>query len=77
MPKGKNQWGPILKDEEIMSSGEVKCYGTVIGVVLGVSAEIAQVGAAAVTVTYEEQDNPTIVTIREALHHKSVSKGIH
>lgn len=71
LPSGKNEWGPIMKDEEIFSSGYIGHYGTVIGVSLGETFDAAQAGAAAVEVTYEDDGEELIMSIQDAIKNSS------
>ena len=71
---GDNRMGPILLDDvAFLPIGEkVDHVGQVIGIVVGVSQEIAEKGARAVSVQYDEEleGNP-IVSIEDAIRAKS------
>lgn len=64
-----NWWGAPNCDETFFAVDEVFTAGQPIGLVLGTSAKIAEAGARAVKVDYEEL--PAIFTIEEAIEHSS------
>ncbi|CAG8618143.1 10822_t:CDS:10 [Funneliformis mosseae] len=66
---GENKWGPIINDEEVFVSEEVKCVGQIIGLVVAETQAIAQEAALLVKIEYEEL--PHILTIEEALQQNS------
>ncbi len=67
----ENRWvGGIIHDEEVFASEKVSCIGMVIGAVIGVDQATAQRGAKLVKVQYEEL-RPLIITIQDAIKHKS------
>ncbi|KAK6438877.1 hypothetical protein LTR95_004923 [Oleoguttula sp. CCFEE 5521] len=67
--KEANWWGAPVCDETFFAVGEVFTHGQPIGVVLGTSAKVAEAGARAVKVVYE--DLPAIFTIEEAIEKES------
>lgn len=66
---GKNEMGPILKDELVfLPVGEkVTTVGQVLGVVVAESLEAAELGARTVKVSYSEKEENIIVTISDAI----------
>eukprot|EP00581_Thalassiosira_minuscula_P019373 CAMPEP_0183714692 /NCGR_PEP_ID=MMETSP0737-20130205/9144_1 /TAXON_ID=385413 /ORGANISM="Thalassiosira miniscula, Strain CCMP1093" /LENGTH=1608 /DNA_ID=CAMNT_0025943675 /DNA_START=54 /DNA_END=4880 /DNA_ORIENTATION=- len=70
---GDNQMGPIkLDDVAFLPLGDkVDFVGQVLGIVVGVSQEIAEKGARAVAVEYEELKGKAIVSIEEAIEAQS------
>lgn len=62
---GSNKIGPIVQDEEIFSSGIVKHYGAVIGVIIANTHEQAVYATRKVKVEYE--DLPAIISIADAI----------
>lgn len=64
-----NWWGAPKSDELFFAVDEVKTAGQPIGVILADSAKIAEEGARAVKVDYEEL--PAILTIEEAIEAES------
>nr|OQO27150.1 Xanthine dehydrogenase [Rachicladosporium sp. CCFEE 5018]OQO28592.1 Xanthine dehydrogenase [Rachicladosporium sp. CCFEE 5018] len=67
--KEANWWGAPVCDETFFAVDEVFTHGQPIGVVLGTSAKVAEAGARAVKVVYE--DLPAIFTIEEAIEKES------
>ncbi|KAF2806742.1 uncharacterized protein BDZ99DRAFT_421912 [Mytilinidion resinicola] len=81
IPKEKNVFGAMVKDEPYFADGEVRHHGQVIGMVYAETALQAQAAARAVKVTYEEL--PPILTIDEAIeansffkHNRALKKGV-
>jgi xanthine dehydrogenase/oxidase len=71
---GDNRMGPILLDDvAFLPIGEkVEFVGQVLGIVVGVSQEIAEKGARAVDVQFgEEEEGNAIVTIEDAIRAQS------
>lgn len=64
-----NWWGAPTCDETFFAVDEVFTAGQPIGMILANSAKLAEAGARAVKVQYE--DLPAIFTIEEAIAHKS------
>ncbi|KAK5644720.1 hypothetical protein RI129_006020 [Pyrocoelia pectoralis] len=65
-----NAFGPIFHDEEIFASKTVTCNGQLIGAVVAIDQVTAQRAARKVQIKYEELE-PVIVTIEDAIKHKS------
>ena len=70
-----NWWGAPNCDETFFALDEVFTAGQPIGMVLGSSAKIAEAGARAVRVEYEEL--PAIFTIEEAIEKDSYFPHYH
>jgi xanthine dehydrogenase/oxidase len=70
-----NWWGAPNCDETFFALDEVFTAGQPIGMVLGTSAKIAEAGARAVRVEYEEL--PAIFTIEEAIEKDSYFPHYH
>ncbi|KAK3061183.1 hypothetical protein LTR53_019860, partial [Teratosphaeriaceae sp. CCFEE 6253] len=75
-----NWWGAPACDETFFAVDEVFTAGQPIGIVLATSAKLAEAGARAVRVTYEEL--PAIFTIEEAIavgsyfdHYRFIETG--
>lgn len=66
----QNMIGPIFHDEELFAREKVISQGQTIGVIIGEDQAIAQAAARKVKVEYEELQ-PIIVTIEDAIKHKS------
>ncbi|GBP61903.1 Xanthine dehydrogenase [Eumeta japonica] len=66
----QNTIGPIFHDEELFASDRVVSQGQTIGVIVGENQAIAQAAARMVRIDYEELQ-PIIVTIEDAIKHKS------
>ncbi|KAM8705161.1 hypothetical protein ACLKA7_009592 [Drosophila subpalustris] len=66
----ENEVGPVFHDEYVFAAGKVHCYGQVIGVIAADNQTLAQRAARLVRVEYEEI-TPVIVTIEQAIEHKS------
>ncbi|XP_067841272.1 xanthine dehydrogenase/oxidase-like [Heptranchias perlo] len=66
---GSNKTGTIFKDETVFAEEVVTCVGHIIGAVVADTAVHAQRAAKAVKITYNKL--PTIITIQEAIAHKS------
>jgi xanthine dehydrogenase/oxidase len=66
---GKNEMGPILKDELVfLPIGEkITTVGQVVGVVVAETLEAADLGARTVKVGYSESEENIIVTITDAI----------
>lgn len=69
LPKERNCWGSVRKDEPFFADGIVQSHGQVIGLVYAGTAIQAQKAARLVKVVYE--DLPAILTIDEAIEAKS------
>ena len=72
--RGANNYGPIIHDEQVFADGKVTCYGQVIGCVVADTQALAQRGCRLVRVVYEDI-HPVIVTIDDAIKHKSFYDG--
>ncbi|EDV93247.1 xanthine dehydrogenase [Drosophila grimshawi] len=66
----ENEVGPVFHDEYVFANGEVHCYGQIIGAIVADNQTLAQRAARMVRVEYEELQ-PVIVTIEQAIEHKS------
>ena len=51
---GENKLGPIVKDEEVFATGEIRHVGMVIGIAVAETLEAANAAARAVEVTYKD-----------------------
>ncbi|KAL4716333.1 hypothetical protein ACJJTC_006695 [Scirpophaga incertulas] len=69
-----NKKGSIIKDEEIFSRDIVTSRACVIGAVIAISEEIARKAKELVYVDYERIE-PAIITIEDAIKHKSYFTG--
>ncbi|EDP66607.1 aldehyde oxidase and xanthine dehydrogenase, molybdopterin binding protein [alpha proteobacterium BAL199] len=65
---GRNDIGPILRDEPALAAGVAEYAGHPIAAVAADTLEAAREGAARVVVDYEPL--PTVLTVEEALEHK-------
>ncbi|KAF5273874.1 hypothetical protein FQA39_LY00989 [Lamprigera yunnana] len=65
-----NSVGPQMHDDEVFASKTVKCNGQVLGAIIAVDQATAQRAARLVKVSYEEIE-PVIITIEDAIKHKS------
>lgn len=74
LTKYQNQVGPVLHDEEVFVSETVTSQGQVIGAIVGDTQSIAQKAARMVEIEYE-QLAPIIVSIEDAIKHKSYHVG--
>lgn len=70
MDPKRNKTGSIVHDEEIFISKKVTSQGQVLGVVVADNQLIAQKAAKMVKVAYEELQ-PVIISIEDAIKHKS------
>ncbi len=70
---GDNRMGPILLDDIafVPVGGDVEHVGQVLGIVVGISQEIAEKGARAVAVEYEDLEGKAVVSIEDAIESKS------
>ncbi|XP_044734531.1 xanthine dehydrogenase isoform X2 [Chrysoperla carnea] len=68
--KEQNLVGAIFHDEEVFVSKTVTSQGQILGIILGDDQTIAQRAARMVKVEYKELQ-PVIVTIEDAIKHKS------
>lgn len=66
----ENEVGPVFHDEEVFASEKVYCQGQVIGAIAADNQTIAQAAARKVKIEYEEL-KPVIITIEQAIEHKS------
>eukprot|EP01128_Nolandella_sp_AFSM9_P010357 TRINITY_DN7138_c0_g1_i1.p1 TRINITY_DN7138_c0_g1~~TRINITY_DN7138_c0_g1_i1.p1 ORF type:complete len:1292 (-),score=300.19 TRINITY_DN7138_c0_g1_i1:42-3917(-) len=66
---GKNQVGPVFKDDELFATEEVQFVGDAIGLVVASDPKIAERASVLVKVVYE--DLPAILTIPEAIEKQS------
>ncbi|XP_072938679.1 xanthine dehydrogenase-like [Epargyreus clarus] len=74
LPDDCNKMGPIIKDEEIFSRDVVTSRACVIGAIIATTESIARKAKDLVIVTYEKL-HPLIVTIEDAIEHKSFFAG--
>lgn len=72
----QNVWGTVIHDEKVFYSDKVTSQGQIIGVVVGETQTIAQKAAKTVKVVYEELE-PLIVSIDDAIKHKSFHNCAH
>ncbi|XP_046388161.1 xanthine dehydrogenase [Ischnura elegans] len=70
----RNNFGPIVHDEEIFVSSTVTSTGQVIGAIVAVDQPTAQRAAKMVKVEYQDL-SPIIVTIQDAVAKESFHKG--
>lgn len=70
LPTWNNMVGPVVQDEEMFASERVTAYGQTIGAVVADRQKQAQEAARRVKVVYEEIE-PVILTIEDAIAHKS------
>ncbi|XP_046388160.1 xanthine dehydrogenase-like [Ischnura elegans] len=70
----RNKLGVMVKDEEIFASSIVESIGQVIGAVVAIDQATAQRASKLVKVVYEDL-HPLILTIEEAIAHKSFHEG--
>ncbi|KAL0266984.1 UNVERIFIED_CONTAM: hypothetical protein PYX00_009375 [Menopon gallinae] len=70
MDKRVNEMGPIFHDEEVFFSEKVTSQGQVIGAIVAENQIISQRAAKLVKVEYEDL-SPVIITIEQAIEHKS------
>lgn len=74
LTKHQNQVGPIFHDDEVFASKKVVTQGQVIGAIVADNQTIAQRAARLVKVEYKEL-TPVIITIEDAISHKSFLDG--
>lgn len=70
----QNMTGEVFKDEQFFRSETVTAHGQIIGAIIADNRKIAQQTAKMVRVTYEEI-SPIIITIEDAIKHKSFFSG--
>ncbi|ESO95509.1 hypothetical protein LOTGIDRAFT_160669 [Lottia gigantea] len=63
-----------VPQEQLLAIDEVTCVGCLIGGVVAVSSDIAVEASHLVKVEYKTQDKPVILTIQDAIEHKSFWK---
>ncbi|KAL3798324.1 hypothetical protein ACHAW5_008623 [Stephanodiscus triporus] len=70
---GDNRMGPIFLDEVafVPVGDKVDHVGQVLGIVVGISQDIAEKGARAVAVEYEDLKGKAVVSIEDAIEAKS------
>ncbi|XP_053946205.1 xanthine dehydrogenase [Anastrepha ludens] len=66
----ENEVGSVFHDEEVFASSKVHCQGQVVGAIVADTQTLAQRAARLVHIKYEEI-SPVIVTIEQAIEHKS------
>lgn len=66
----QNEVGPIFHDEHVFVTEKVISQGQVIGAIVADNQALAQRAARMVKIEYDEL-NPTIITIEDAIKHKS------
>ncbi|KAK6188057.1 hypothetical protein SNE40_004321 [Patella caerulea] len=71
---GNNTWGPVVFDEEMFVSKEVRCQGAIIGAILAEDIRTAERAADLVKVEYEQLDH--IVTMEDAIKKNSFHDGV-
>ena len=64
---------PPVLDEEIFSTGRIHCSGQAIGLIVASTADQARAAAAAVIVTYANEQ-PPVLNIEDALSNGRTSK---
>uniref|UniRef100_A0A1L8DYE4 Xanthine dehydrogenase n=1 Tax=Nyssomyia neivai TaxID=330878 RepID=A0A1L8DYE4_9DIPT len=74
IPTDRNLIGPVFHDEELFASEMVTTQSQSIGVIVADTQSIAQRAARLVKVTYDDV-NPIIVTLEDAIEHKSYFPG--
>ncbi|XP_029159752.1 xanthine dehydrogenase-like [Nylanderia fulva] len=67
--------GPIIHDEEVFVSEKVTSQGQIIGAIVATDQIIAQTAARMVEVEYENIE-PVIISIEDAIEHKSFFPGL-
>ncbi|XP_050457296.1 xanthine dehydrogenase isoform X2 [Cataglyphis hispanica] len=71
----ERRWlGPVVHDEEIFVSEKVTSQGQVIGAIVATDQNIAQAAARMIEVEYENIE-PIIISIEDAIEHKSFFPG--
>ncbi|CAL1688978.1 unnamed protein product [Lasius platythorax] len=71
----ERRWvGPLFHDEEVFVSEKVTCQGQIIGAIVATDQIIAQAAAKMVEVEYENIE-PIIISIEDAIEHKSFFPG--
>lgn len=70
----ENQVGPVIHDEEVFIRETVTSQGQVLGAIVADTQKLAQKAARMVKVVYEDL-SPVIVTIEDAIKHKSFFPG--
>ncbi|XP_041988453.1 xanthine dehydrogenase-like [Aricia agestis] len=74
LSKERNKMGTIVKDEQIFASDTVSSQACVIGAVVAKSESIARKAKNLVSVIYEKL-RPVVITIEDAIKHKSYFTG--
>ncbi len=74
LTKDQNMIGPVFHDEEVFVRDTVTSQGQVIGAIVADTQAIAQKAARMVDIKYEEL-SPIVVTIDDAIKHKSYHIG--
>ncbi|KAL0116975.1 hypothetical protein PUN28_010089 [Cardiocondyla obscurior] len=70
-----NGWvGPVFHDEEVFVSEKVTSQGQIIGAIVAIDQIIAQAATRMVEIEYEDLE-PIIITIEDAIEHKSFFPG--
>lgn len=70
----KNNSSPIFNDEQLFTKEIVTSHGQILGAIVGENQAIAQRAARMVKVEYEDL-SPVIVTLEDAIEHKSYFPG--
>lgn len=70
----QNQVGPVIHDEEVFIRNVVTSQGQILGAIVAENQKLAQKAARKVKIEYEEL-TPVIVTIEDAIAHKSFFPG--
>ncbi|XP_045768290.1 xanthine dehydrogenase [Maniola jurtina] len=73
LTEDQNAIGPIFHDEELFASKKVTSQGQTIGVIVAQDQQTAQSAARKVNIEYDELE-PIIITIEDAIKHKSFYK---
>ena len=71
LPKERNLFGCVTKDEPVFAAGEVECCGQIIGFLVAESQKIADQAVDLVHVEYEVNSRKPIITIEDAIEHGS------
>jgi xanthine dehydrogenase/oxidase len=74
IPYERNKLGVVIKDEKLFEKDVVTSVGLIIGVIVADTRDIAKRAARLVKVVYEDC-NPIIVSIEDAIKHKSYFPG--
>ncbi|XP_013100301.2 xanthine dehydrogenase [Stomoxys calcitrans] len=70
----QNEVGPVFHDEVVFATDVVHCQGQVVGAIVADNQALAQRASRKVKVEYEDI-TPAIITIEQAIEHKSYFPG--